>query len=74
MADSPQLGKELVERSDLWKLHDALLVAEQFFTHRDVMNTAVYLAKKCRYSPITRTVRAALDRIKNILEQAGERV
>jgi len=40
-----------VDRSDLLKIHDALISSERFFKKRDEMNSEIHLGE-VRYSPI----------------------
>lgn len=56
-----------VNRSDLDKIHDAMIDAEAFFVHRDSMNAAVHLAGDVRYSPITSRIQAERERLSRIL-------
>lgn len=59
-----------VDLSDLLKIQDALQQANEFFTKRDEMNAAVHMAGNVRYSPITSTVEAALDRVTVLVEDS----
>lgn len=56
-----------VSRSDLDKIHDALVAAAVFFQSRDEMNAAVHLGQP-RYSPLTVTVQAAEERANALLD------
>ena len=58
-----------VELSDLQKLHDSLVQAHRFFLNRDGMNAAVHLGQ-VRYSPLTSSVEASLERLNMILAGA----
>ena len=64
------MGEKTVEvqESDLNKVYDALHLTGEFFKHRDVMNAQVHKAAETRYSPITSTVLAELDRVKALIE------
>ena len=56
-----------VEQSDLEKIQDALKGATTFFRRRDEMNAAVHQAETVRYSPLTSTTEAELDRVTALL-------
>lgn len=52
-----------VERSELEKILDALTAARDFFVARDTMNGAVNLAAHVRWSPLTSTCDAEVQRL-----------
>jgi hypothetical protein len=53
--------------SDLEKIYDALADACRFLRRRDEMNAVVHLARETRYSPLTATVAAAVERMQTII-------
>lgn len=57
-----------VEESDLIKIHDALQQCVRFLQQRDAMNATMHLAQVVRFSPLTSTAEAELNRLKKILE------
>ena len=57
-----------VNKSDLEKILDALVNAEDFFVARDKMNGHIHQARETRYSPITSTTAAARERLEKILK------
>ena len=61
--NQPEMEKS-VAVSDLYKIHDALHGAVEFHKHRDIMNAAVHKATDIRYSPLTSTLMAELDRLR----------
>lgn len=61
------MAKIEVETSDLEKIADALGAAHRFFLNRDTMNAAVHLAESVRYSPLTSTVEAEVERVAALL-------
>lgn len=56
-----------VQRSDLQKIHDTLIVAREHHVHRDESNARLHLAGTARYSPLTSSLDAACDRLDGIL-------
>ena len=59
-----------VSISALEKIHDALELNVTFHKRRDEMNATVHQAAQVRYSPITTTTEAELERVKAILRGA----
>lgn len=60
-----------VARSDLEKVHDALVAAVRFHEFRDRMNAALHHAAEVRFSPLTSTLAAERDRVQVILEEGS---
>ncbi len=56
-----------VDVTDLEKIYDALASSLIFFKRRDEMNAEVHLAREVRYSPLTATVEAELERLGTII-------
>jgi len=57
------------DTSDLQKLRDALALNVEFHKARDQMNGAIHSAREVRWSPITSTTIAALERIDTLLSR-----
>lgn len=51
-----------IDRSEAYKILDALRENELFHQRRDEMNSQIHLAKEVRYSPITTITMAAVER------------
>lgn len=56
-----------IDSVDLRKIEDVLKRASTFFRRRDEMNAEVHLAREVRYSPLTVSVDAEIERIQKIL-------
>jgi hypothetical protein len=56
----------ILDDSDFYKIMDALAAAVNHHKDRDRSNAALHLARETRYSPLTSTLDAALDRMKGI--------
>jgi len=61
-----------VDRSDLYKIWDALLASNEFLKRRDEMNAVLHLAKEIRYSPLTTETMSAVQRLETILREDNE--
>ena len=57
-----------VDDSDLRKVCDALSANEAFHRHRDLMNSAIHLAREVRFSPLTSETIAARERIESMMQ------
>ncbi|KKN32590.1 hypothetical protein LCGC14_0812130 [marine sediment metagenome] len=62
----------LLHYSDIEKVRDTLAAALAFHAHRDEMNAQVHLAAKCRFSPLTSELTAALERMNKWLKPEEE--
>lgn len=56
-----------IHESDVLKILDALKGNEEFHRHRDMMNSALHLARETRFSPLTSETIAARERLEAII-------
>ena len=60
-----------VDRSDLLKIRDALDACAAHHSKRDESNAAIHMAREVRYSPLTTTIAAALQRINELIVRSS---
>jgi len=58
-----------IDKSDVQKILDVLIMNEEFHIHRDKMNGAIHLAKEVRYSPITSETISAKERLEKLIAE-----
>ena len=58
------------DASDLQKILDTVEAAYRHHQRKDEMNSETHLARETRYSPLTSSLGAAVDRLQRMIEES----